>query len=1188
MSSRFRHGANNERRNGMTKGTKRFPLISDFDAENGIGLTPKKPGKFSTYQTSITGLGNVLDEMEGRTDQRASIPNVCSQIQAVRATVKEYYCDVGKGKHDSVTQWRGAVALLLLYPYLFLKKDMPVWVSTREMPPHISPDESLFLHLWRECIGASHSTRFSALCVRRDNDCYPLLMAHPDCLTIPTAYGVEVGCCNLPWLEKRDEAGDSTLVFADPIAHLGVVALKKLHANLKTLVDERLCTTVLEAVKQYMNAIDAARLAKAQEDAYEVEMVLLVGLLLRNAIRCNLHVVKRTRPSFQSTILTDNSEEVPHDAVRLLELVHPAKEEASYHIILEGQLVAQLDEEHLIWCAAPATVAKSPAYIALKKRLEAELTVVPNTTKLVQLLKYQLERLRSSFGNTENYPYLETLWHRLSETPRAEGNLHIKWKPIGRMLEEAQLEEASFKPLRLICPVQGDPNTLFSDNALCISGAHIDNRLPPEYGTTNSADGTEIIVLPPLGVFGGKVRYTADQKNVQMWTHATENEVTAGLQIRDDHLFYEAKKVYCEKNSLLRTPELSMPLPSVAVWPDVDDSYRKEWKVYYTFVVFNYSADSNAMDADVYDAEGNQVPAARKTSHGQRNEELYRRWQTFDVGNQPAFVAIKCKGRTAGIIPLNHELTKRFGSARSTGVLSVDFGTTSTIGAIRANGNETCEDIYINPSRLRWVLNPVDGDPMADSVFISRALGLPQAPINAVFSLFQTFDKKQDEDELPDRSDELMELHLDGNLYYVAENTELVANRDHVLARIKTRLHEENMESCVAAYLKQILQFYFLKCRMLGFHAISFRYAYPLAFSGDEQRKLKRIFEDTAGAVAAQTGIVLTDIQSCSESMAVAAFFKNKNAMKPLDSQKGIMVLDIGGGTSDFSFWIQNPLADESVTNKSVCYSCRIAGIEMLARFLTEQFKKNELTWFMKDLDDVNKAENDAFVTKWLKQLQQLSPTTDNLLDVVTLYADQFVKQKQDFLKKVFALGKCVPLREAITLNMALLFWLANLIYTGKTREMDETVNKLSLCLAGNGSRIYRALPKETQEKLLQVASETGIAAYDLSDEAECEKTEVAKGLALLSVTEFQSEKANQSRMDIVSATNICDGFVAFMKKYVEVFPGEAPAVKMQETLADEANLNQFRHKFEEAATSIPKLNINLLEISRILNGIVP
>lgn len=1190
MARQIRRQAPAERRNGTANVPKRFPLISDYDAENGISLVPGEPGKFTPYLTSIKSLGNVMHEMEGRTDHRASIPDVYAQLQAVRSTVKEYYTDVGMEQYDAITQWRGAVALLLLYPYLFLKKDMPEWVSNPIMPDHIPAEKSLFLHFWRSCVGNERNTQFTALCVRKKKDCYPLLMAHKDCLAIPVAYGVESNCCTLPWLEKRASMDDSLCTFTDPISQLGMVALKKLYADLRELVDARKCTEVLGAAREYLAAIEKELSERQTQEAYAVETVLLIALLLRNAIPYDLHVVKRNAVSYKSAFLDGSGELDFHDASGILERIRPGENDATYSVILNGQLVAHLDEEHLLWCPTPLAVNGSEAFQNLKAQLQKALTTTQEKDKLLLVLKYQLERLQRSFRVEDAYPYLGMLHDRLCQVAKLMSDVSVEWKPISRKDGEVVFKEEAFKPFRLISPAHGDPQTLFADNALGITCMNMDPNHPAEYGSTHSADGAGMIVPPPLGVFGAKVRYAAEPNNVKVYTHATENEVKVTLEIKDDLLKYLAQKSYREESGFLRMPKFSIPMPSVAVWPDVDDSVRKQWKVYYTFVVFHYSEESESMDADVYDVDGNRVGNEKKTSHGEANEEMHRRWQTFDVGNKPAFVALKYKGKTAGVIPLSQELTQEFGSEEHLGILSVDFGTTSTIGMLRPVEDMRCQEICIEPGRLKWILNSTDGDPIADSVFISGALGLHQTPINTVFSLFQLFDKRQD--GLPDRAADVTELHLDGNLYYVAENTELVANRDRVLARIKTRLHEKNVESYAAAYLKQVLQFYFLKCRIEHYTSIAFRYAYPLAFSGDEQIRLKRIFEETAKTVATQTGIKLTAVQSCSESMAVAAFFKKESALNPLNARRGIMVLDIGGGTSDFSFWVQNPLADENVINQSVCYSCRIAGIEMLSVYLADQLKKPKgLAWLIDDLKEENATARDPFVEKWLAQLQQLSMTTSNLLDAVTLYTDQFMKQKQEFLQAVFAQQKCKRLREAITLDMALLFWLANLIYVGKmrgTNETGETASGLLLCLAGNGSRIYRALPQETQEQLLSVAAEAGIAIFQPGKRTGWEKTEVVKGLAWLSNAEFKAEEESARHLDITSTQSVCDDFHAFMKKYIETFPEEKPALKMKETLEDERKSSRFFHDFEDAAKTIPKLNARLLAIARDLNGINP
>lgn len=1153
-----------------------YPLLSDYQIKN-HGLPEGIAGEFTVQSDICGGIATVLEGMYGRTDHRASIPHVYSQQKAFQVTIGGY--DPSYDAPEAMKPWRGALALMLLYPFLFLEKQMPVWRTNHDS----FQDGNIFSDVLKSFLSREESgvmDQFTALCAVDGNHVYPLLQADKQCLAVPAAYGIESRYLTLPWLTLPE--GQPTQSFTDPIEHLGQTALRKLQSMLESLCDHKKCSGALPAVKAYCEDIRYARkrrLAKPDK-GYSVEITLLKALLLRNAIVTDIHVIRRSPASLDSVILGEDSVSESSMASELLKDIFPKEEHGKYSVVLGDKLVAHIDMENLLWCPTPYAVAETEEYNDLKAALDNAL----NNKLLRRLLVYQVKTLYEKYKQPNN-PLLAAIKQELGEEfsrPILE-DLSIPWALTCIIPGETDFDEIAFHSLQLKSFAKGDPDTFFADQLMGIEADDIDSALERLMISESNNEGMPVMYFRPLGAYGGMVYSARRNRHIKMrFEHPDTQQIKVVVEARENHILYTQEKIYTSDINCQIMPNNNLPFPSIGIWPNIDDSLRKQWKAYYAIISFSPSRFASLFDTDVYDIDGNKVSDTKKTSHGETLGELYRRWQVFDVGNQPSFALFKYKGTSVGTISLESSNADQFGTSESNGKLCVDFGTTSTMGILRKDHDDKSIQMSLEDTRLEWILNEIDGRQISTRVFINTAFALWQAHGCALFSLFQTFPPEQD-NGLPTRNKDVCSLHLDGNMYFLANDAVPSAQNDRIQTRMKTKLlSSDNTARYVFAYLRQIFQFYFLRCRLEQVTSVTLHCAYPLAFQEKEKELLRSLFEKAANTASAETGVTVKSLIYKSESLAVGQYFAHRNALTALDVRKGIMVLDIGGGTSDFSFSINRPGTNDF--ESLLCSSCHLAGWKMLSQFIQHCIRNGSITDFIDDLRTINIPDRQNFMTRWLDQLRLLSVATENLDSIVTLCMDQFMKQNNDVLRVAFDSGRCVALRENLTLCLGLLFWLARLIYAEHTLRHAPAaqVNRMDLCLAGNGSILYRILPDDVCMKLQRLVSATRMTVTVEDAIEEQYKTEVAEGLIYVHASDNDSRNSNR----VLNADDTCDDFLAFMTSYIHLFPDEQPSLRMQRLIDGADELSVFKAELKKHAVSMQMLSRYLPTLADKFNGI--
>ncbi|HNW86890.1 MAG TPA: hypothetical protein PKJ47_08145 [Candidatus Limiplasma sp.] len=611
---------------------------------------------------------------------------------------------------------------------------------------------------------------------------------------------------------------------------------------------------------------------------------------------------------------------------------------------------------------------------------------------------------------------------------------------------------------------------------------------------------------------------------------------------------YSATRVY--ENSSIQMLDAEK-LPCIALWPDILDTVQPgepAWKLYYLFVCFRYDADSLHFSTQAFDIDGNEVSKDNQILGVNTKEGLTQWWRNYFINAKPGFIQFFHNHQSIGVMLLHDnplQNTYRLHRTQQHMKLAFDFGTTCSIAAVRI-GNQDCTLPALDDNHLLWLLNKKEGNLPASRYFISGALCKPSAieQNGAILTAIRRFDSAIQQSGRKTDS-----VHIDGNIHFMAENFKRDEQDIEIRSGFKIMLHHDNAVSQEDAeqmtfdtrlFIKQMLHMYFLYCCKQDANRVDVCFATPLALSSDEKKKLVNVFTETTREVAENVGFVYekdVNIFITSESKAVGAYFQNDRTIMNLNG-RGIFTLDIGGGTSDYSFWLQ----DHGQITSFVCCSNRMAGHEMLARFLYNELLAGvsiEYLFTVLEEQAAAKSSVDNYLLSLISSLKQITVSTERAAGKIEWITDQLLILHNDVFTAAILDPRCSKLLSVITFQMALLLWVGQVVYSMvKERLSIEYLKRdVTLCLAGNGSNFYRLLPENRKNAINSVFNSMGMKMdIQLPTTTRDQKTEVAKGM-LMDDRIYEADEDDEDMPQRVHQVDIIwDGLIDFLKRYAENF----------------------------------------------------
>ena len=1149
-------------------GQDRYPLLSGIDMRRGLSATKGEPGMFTATENDIGDIYHILGDMEGTTDNRESIPSPFSQTEAFHITLRDY--PLRDTSQATVQQWRGAMCLALLYPTLFCGAQAPYWYRG------IVTDKTLFIRLVQECKD-NHAMDLYALCVQYRGNHYPLLYYSPECGVVPTAFGVEEEICDLPWLQPRLAARPADLprseatpalqssnrlrilFFCDPIPYLSDGQLRLLHAGL-TQYSDLYPKNVPTAMTEFRNDIDKTLRSRIQNNlCTQPEANLLLALLLRNTAQLGLHVVQAP-----SAVLVN-------EAPSLCSMASELCAQATRLVLLHGKPVAFLDHQAILCAINPFSTLidpsgkPQPAYQSLLGALDTLLNQTPAAQaeapgkdksavlaaqtseqqwiqERIRLIQNQLARLQPHF------PDATVLRHLALQYPPQYANkpIELPWHPIRAHEAEVPLLEEPFVALALCAVVQNDPRKLFSEEILYLQteDSYFQQKMARSLLEIGRYRGKHIYTFLPADTYGGEALVQNRQASITCQSVDGRNHmvIRATFHVKADNILYKIDREYSDAQLRLLDDK---KLPSVALWADVEDAplpNQLPWQLYYVFVCFPYDRHSANYSAEVFDCDGQQVPPADQVTGQPVRQSLPMWWCNYRLKHRPGFVLFKHNSLSAGMLKLQYNpygLPHKLFRDSTRVQLAIDFGTTASIAATRM-GREGTIVRGLQENRITWLLNQKDGTPYAERYFIPNALCGGAGVETLVPSVVQLFDHLRAQHGAPGD-----EVHIDGSIFYLSDTNAEFDSAHHTRSGFKIMLNcdSENDRSAVEEqandtriFIKQLLHMYLLLCRMNHASHVDVYFATPIALSREERTRLRGILESAVRTVGAKAGYGETDVhvEITTESRAVGAYFKDYALVNSVDYE-GIFTLDIGGGTSDYSFWER----DKTDINASICCSNRLAGHELLGAQLLRELKR---TGAIQTLPEVLRAQllpaqkSIAHFKSLIDNLQGIKITSET--SKIDLWLDQLFMQYYDQMHAALNEVRCAWLLGLINLQLAMLFWVGCLVFHQLSDpHANGTPKTLTLCLAGNGANFYRFLSPSRQEALRQVFERcrTPLIIHQQKDRGE-QKTEVVKGLLLDDSLFKEPETDENSPFGTLDAAQVWESLLEMLTHYAQIY----------------------------------------------------
>lgn len=1149
MSQAELDGRTEQNAKGMAKAIALLP--SDAQKE-GSGLQRGDAGKFCMQEPiGLATLGRIIDDLPGKINHRASIPDVFAQEICFDIMLTSLTEANREENSWLLGQWRGALCVALLYPILFATEQEAKWIEIR-----IGAEETnVFLEALYDTLPRDHPYHWSTFCILNSGkEVLPLLQFSSKTLVVPSASSKALECCGIPWVKKTGKQ----VFFTDPLTILSLEQLQFLKDGLQ-YVRQRLPDAARIATAMFLQDTQV-QIEKRQGNVEHAEQmdVLLKALFLRDVQENDIWV--QAVPWRNAEDLSDRDRDF---------LSPKMKERGKFAIRVGQKTVAFLDRDKLLWLLNPEDWKEDNAYINLRKNVKKS---IDSNEGLRSLVRSKCNMLLRYFP--ENGPLLEVARTCPNDSIDPEP-IHIPLRPRSKRLEETCQLPEQFKGLEPLFCASAEPDQFFSAKIAVCPAKGYDAifanqwqsnfcRLYREEEQRQSDDwairaGTEQSRLKsvrqweekfcflPFGEFGGQALQDALRRRyeVQISLIQKEDIIQAEFSILLDHirLFYATT---FQKHQILEIKQEE--LPAIGFWPDSTNLRgAREWSQYYTYIHWGISESARQFRATTYDLNGQRIPMKDSVEYlpdqTQNPAIAWLHWHIYRSSVPPGFCLLEQKGIPIGIVKC--ESPQNLPRAEAHARLAIDFGTTSTVGAmVLAQNSDTrvfLQDVNWPvhlESPIAWQLNKRNGLDYSVDSFIADKLNVHDASRNGIPVLFSIV--KQFNHILQGTVDG-DEVHQDGHIHFLKEGpVTFSTNGDDLDFEMKLRdINSSENARSIRLFLRQILEMYLLACRQRGIGYVDIRFAVPLALTNDQREGLRLMFARVAREVGKKAGVEIKSVNITSESNAVGTYFANLPRATHVVEAVGVLALDIGGGTSDYSFWQKTKIDSNTKPVTKLNHSTKLAGHEMVANVLyTWVREQGAMSWIADGL--VEAAGSDRVLKSRLERyIESLENASKMGSSHFAVAFDQFIVREGEVLKKALATQKWMPLLQILIFELAELFWLARIIVEPEIPALRIAQNlsdaneplAISLCLAGNGARYYAMLPKPAQELIVAVmgADLAGVEFSIVMSDDDKMKGEVVQGLLLCDSFEEGNAEASQSSL---SPSELQERFVNFLKAY--------------------------------------------------------
>jgi hypothetical protein len=321
----------------------------------------------------------------------------------------------------------------------------------------------------------------------------------------------------------------------------------------------------------------------------------------------------------------------------------------------------------------------------------------------------------------------------------------------------------------------------------------------------------------------------------------------------------------------------------------------------------------------------------------------------------------------------NHERTQQI-------TVAIDFGTSNTFVAIKKG--EEIKPLELTNIKLVSILNSI-GFENIDSQFKSAIKNefMPPLITSNDNDHYVSFPNRTVMYECTDQENLSTSLFLKSNIAYFFESEETGSIRKGVkpITNIKPKFDANTgaYYNLVANYIKQLLLI--IKYKVLAengdLHQLKIRYTYPATgretYKDDINSIINLMSKEVFGLRQDSKPIVSVNPLEHSLSESEAPLYYIKKMEENLFDGGNIINIDIGGGTTDFVFYLKD---ENTVENK-----CRISSVRFAGNDLWGNYKEDEktLNGFLKAWEKYYSNDANVKTTNAYKRYERLKSSGD-------------------------------------------------------------------------------------------------------------------------------------------------------------------------------------------------------------------
>ena len=490
-------------------------------------------------------------------------------------------------------------------------------------------------------------------------------------------------------------------------------------------------------------------------------------------------------------------------------------------------------------------------------------------------------------------------------------------------------------------------------------------------------------------------------------------------------------------------------LPTVRCWPAVRLA-RQQWKAYYVLAQRPGELDI-ALPTETGWEQGVALHAA---DHPGAGHAAMRHWQTAKTSLWPLYVALRYDHLSLGALPNDQPLKqlRRETPAR----IAIDFGSNATTMMMRQS--EHIQPALPPADLLKTLLRTRDDmdDALPDEFLPAYCCVDPKHPAMVV-SVMDMFSDDINRWKTP---------LLDGHIYY-APDLETILNKNPNVLYYDLKWGEEgHLRSCLRLFMKQAMLQATLAACMSGSPSVSWRISMPNVLPLAKKESFLNTVRGLTNELAEETGVPLTQgeasVSCASENHADGLYFLSQNEVNTVN---GYLNMDIGGGTTDLSVWLNN--SQTAALEASLLLGCR--------QILFDSLSTRHRDEFVQDF-----AQSEPKLRKLVQDLSEsfANGATDphtrlkNLLLLDSFFAEHSAGVTQ-MMARARSNGDISLLESLLLFNIGFLFRLCGELldqcyYAEESRS--QLKEHMQICVAGNGGQFLNCFDETTQNKLYNLA----------------------------------------------------------------------------------------------------------------------